>query len=100
MRLVGNGLGKSRGSGGSLPSSHTRLPSLKKGKERVRELLGERRGVPEGDVRLGSAMSDVTRKRRRMGEDGVDAVLDAAATPSAAGCCWTADTAVCPLVYL
>lgn len=61
VRLVGNGLGKSRGSGCSLPSSHTRLLSLRKGKERVREALGERSGVPEGDVRLGSAMSDVTR---------------------------------------
>lgn len=85
VRFVGNGLGKFLGSGCCFPSSHTRLPSLRNGKERVREALGERRGVPEGDVRLGSAMSNVTR-RRRMGEDGVGAVLDAAATPRAAGC--------------
>lgn len=63
MRLVGSGLGSSRGRGCSLPSSHTLLLSLKKGKDRVTELLGERRGVPEGDVRLGSAMSDVIKKR-------------------------------------
>lgn len=76
MRLVGNGLGRSRGSGCSFPSSHTRLPSLRKGKERVREeLFGERSGVLEGDVRLGSAMSQVTGTRRMR----VDAVLDAAA---------------------
>lgn len=80
--MVISGLGKSRGSGCSLPSSHTWLPSLTKGKERVRELLGERSGVLEGDVRLGSAMLAVMRTR----EDGVDAVLDAAATPRAAGC--------------
>lgn len=89
MRLVGNGLGRSLGSGCSFPSSHTRLLSLRKGKDRVREVLGERSGVPVGDVRLGSAMSDVTRRRRRrMGEDGVDAVLDAAAdaTPRGTGC--------------
>lgn len=83
--MVGNGLGKSLGNGCSFPSSHTRLPSLKKGKERVREVLGERSGVPEGDVRLGSAILDVTRSRR-MGEGGEDAVMDAAATPRAAGC--------------
>lgn len=70
MRLVGNGLGKSLGSGCSFPSSHTRLPSLRKGKDRVRDVLGERSGVPEGEVRLGSAMSDVTRTRG-MEEDGV-----------------------------
>lgn len=57
MRLVGNGLGRSLGSCCSLPSSHTRLLSLRKGKERVRDALGERSGVPEGDVRLGSAMT-------------------------------------------
>lgn len=57
MRLVGSGLGRSLGSGCSFPSSHTRLPSLRKGKERVRDELGERSGVPEGDVSLGSAMS-------------------------------------------
>lgn len=68
--MVGNGLGRSLGSGCSFPSSHTRLLSLRKGKDRVREVLGERSGVPVGDVRLGSAMSDVTRRRRRMGEDG------------------------------
>lgn len=34
----------------------------------------------------------------RMGEDGVGAVLDAAAVaPRGAGCWWAADTAVCPL---
>lgn len=59
MRLVGSGLGSSLGSGGSFPSSHTRLPSLRKGKDSVSEVLGERSGVPEGDVRRGSAMSDV-----------------------------------------
>lgn len=85
MRLVGNGLGKSLGSGFSFPSSHTRLPSLRKGKERVRDVLGERSGVPEGDVRLGSAMPDVL-SRRRMEGGGVDAVLTAAAAPPATGC--------------
>lgn len=60
MRLVGSGLGKSRGSPCSALSSHTRLPSLRNGKERVSGALGERSGVAEGDVRLGSAMSDVT----------------------------------------
>lgn len=60
VRLVGSGLGSSLGSGCSFPSSHTRLPSLKKGKEREREELGERSGVPEGDVNLGSAMSEAT----------------------------------------
>lgn len=64
MRLVGSGLGRSRGRGGSFPSSHTRLPSLRKGKERVREVFGERSRVSEGDVRLGSAMSDVMKRRR------------------------------------
>lgn len=68
VRLVGSGLGRSLGSGGSFPSSHTRLPSLRKGKERVRDELGERSGVPEGDVRLGSAMSDAT-ERGRMEKD-------------------------------
>lgn len=63
MRLVGSGLGSSLGSGCSFPSSHTRLPSLRKGKERVREELGERSGVPEGDVSLGSAMSEATLRR-------------------------------------
>lgn len=62
--MVGSGLGRSLGSGGSFPSSHTRLPSLRKGKERVRDELGERSGVPEGDVRLGSAMSDATERGR------------------------------------
>lgn len=76
--MVGSGLGRSRGSGFSFPSSHTRLPSLRKGKERVREELGERSGVPEGDVRLGSAMSDVM-KRRRTGEDDVGTVAAVAA---------------------
>lgn len=72
MRLVGSGLGRSLGSGCSFPSSHTRLPSLRKGKERVRDELGERSGVPEGDVSLGSAMSEATDgapgagERRRM----------------------------------
>lgn len=60
MRLVGSGLGRSLGSGCSLPSSHTRLPSLRKGNERPRDELGERSGVPEGDVSLGSAMSEAT----------------------------------------
>lgn len=64
MRLVGSGLGRSRGSGSSAPSFHTRLPSLRKGKDRVSEALGERRGErrggSEGDV--GSAMS--TRKHK------------------------------------
>ena len=72
MRLVGSGLGRSRGSGGSFPSSHTRLLSLRKGKDRVRGASGERSGVPEGDVRLGSAMSAVM-KISRTGEDDVDA---------------------------
>lgn len=84
VRLVGSGLGRSRGRGCSFPSSHTRLLSLKKGKDRVTELPGERRGVPEGDVRPGSAMSNVI-KRRRTGEDDADR---------------TADTAFCLLVYL
>lgn len=48
------------------------------------ELLGERRGVPEGDVGLGSAMSNAI-KRRRTGEDDADRA---------------ADTAVCLLVYV
>ena len=85
--MVGSGLGRSRGSGCARPSSHTRLPSLRKGKERVREVLGERSGVLEGDVRLGSAMSEVT---TRMREDGVGAVLGAQA----------ADTVVCLMAYL
>lgn len=50
-------------------------------------MLGERSGVLEGDVRLGSAMSEVTTRMRRMREDGVGAVLDAAAAAAgAAGC--------------
>lgn len=61
--MVGSGLGRSLGSGCSFPSSHTRLPSLRKGKERVRDELGERSGVPEGDVSLGSAMSEATLRR-------------------------------------
>lgn len=56
FRLVGSGLGRSRGSGGSLPSGHALLPSRGNGKERVSGALGERRGVPEGDVMLGSAI--------------------------------------------
>lgn len=32
-------------------------------------MVGERSGVPEGDVRLGSVMSDVTRKGRMEEED-------------------------------
>lgn len=66
MRLVGSGLGRSLGSGCSFPSSHTRLPSLRKGKERVRDELGERSGVPEGDVNLGSAMSEATPRRMHL----------------------------------
>lgn len=85
--MVGNGLGRSLGSGCSFPSSHTRLPSLRKGKERLRDVLGERSGVPEGDVRLGSAMPDVTRRRMEGGRGGgADAAAAAAAPPPATGC--------------
>lgn len=63
--MVGSGLGRSRGDCGSFPSSQTRLPSLRKGKERVRGVFGERRRVSEGDVRLGSAMSDVMKRKVR-----------------------------------
>lgn len=55
---MGSGLGSDRGWGGT-PLSHTRLSSLKKGKERERGAArGERRGASEGDVRLGSAMAE------------------------------------------
>lgn len=90
--MVGNGLGKSLGSGCSFPSSHTRLPSLRKGKERVRDVLGERSGVPEGDVRLGSAMPAVTRRRMEGGGVVVWMPLLLLLQPQAA------DTAVCLLV--
>lgn len=68
-----------------------RLPSLRKGKERLREALGERSGVLEGDVRPGSAMLDGTAARRVRG-DGVGV--------QAAGCRWNADTGARPLVCL
>lgn len=72
--MVGSGLGRSRGSsGGSLLSSHTRLPSLRKGKERVREAVGERSGVSVGDETPGSAMSKCDEEEEE--EDGVAAVL-------------------------
>lgn len=71
MRLVGSGLGRSLGSGCSFPSSHTRLPSLRKGKERLRDELGERSGVPEGDVSLGSAMSEATLRRMHSSAAGL-----------------------------
>lgn len=57
MRLVGSGLGRSRGRCSSAPSFHTRPSSLRNGKDRVSEALGERSGASEGDVRLESAMS-------------------------------------------
>lgn len=67
--MVGSGLGRSWGSGGSLPSCHGLLPSLGKGKERLRGALGERSGVPEGDVMLGSAMSNAMKGCRMEGGD-------------------------------
>lgn len=41
VRLVGSGLGSSPGWGGFLSRSHTRLPSLRKGKESCRGVLGD-----------------------------------------------------------
>lgn len=68
--MVGSGLGRSWGSGGSLASCHGLLPSLGKGKERLRGALGERSGVPpEGDVTLGSAMSNAMKGCRMEGGD-------------------------------
>jgi len=67
-----------------------RLLSLRKGKERLREALGERSGVRDGDVRLWSAMSEVT------GEDEGGWCVDAASHSAvgAAGVCPLADVRV------
>lgn len=64
--MVGSGLSSSLGSGCSFPSSQTRLPSLRKGKESVREESGERSGVPEGDVRRGAAMFGVKKRKKKV----------------------------------
>lgn len=56
MRLVGSGLGSSPGCGGFLSLSHTRLPSLRKGKESCRGVRGEVSGSggSAGDEASGS----------------------------------------------
>lgn len=92
--MVGSGLGSSRGSGGSFPSSHTRLPSLRKGKERVREALGERSGVPEGDVRPGSAMWSVMERMRDEWEENADCGCGAQAARGRTTSVWDAASVV------
>ena len=56
VRLVGSGLGSSPGCGGFLSLSHTRLPSLRKGKESCRGVRGEVSGSggSAGDEASGS----------------------------------------------
>lgn len=66
VRLVGSGLGSSLGSACSPLSSQTRLPSLRKGKDTVRGASGDRSGVAEGDVRLGSVMPSLVGGERGM----------------------------------
>lgn len=66
VRLVGSGLGSSLGSACSPLSSQTRLPSLRKGKDTVRGASGDRSGVAEGDVRLGSVMPSLIGGERGM----------------------------------
>lgn len=60
VRLVGRGLGSSPGiTGGFLSLSHTRLPCLRKGKDKERGVRGELRGCggSEGDEGSESAIS-------------------------------------------
>lgn len=58
MRLVGSGLGSSPGCGGFLSLSQTRLPSLRKGKESCRGVLGEVSGS-EGSAGEEASGSDI-----------------------------------------
>lgn len=57
VRLVGSGLGSSPGWGGFLSRSHTRLPSLRKGKESCSGVLGDVSGSDGSD---GSAAGEAS----------------------------------------
>lgn len=63
VRLVGSGLGSSPGWGGFLSRSHTRLPSLRKGKESCRGVLGDVSGS-DGSAAGEASGSDISTAQR------------------------------------